>query len=103
MILDFIAVRRDETLDIEVHGDVLVLNGVRLDFGPLPEGATLPLAAIASEWIGGPVRREGGEVRVTVVLPCGPEAPEERRFAKTRVVTDPGPVKLPPFGEAAPA
>ncbi|WP_298618672.1 hypothetical protein [uncultured Zoogloea sp.] len=100
MILDFTCVRRDEQLRIEVSGDILLLNGARLDFGPLPEGGMLPRDAIASEWIGSGARREQGHVRVTVVLPCGPEAPAERRFAKTMTITDDGPVALPPYGDA---
>lgn len=101
MILDFVSVRRDERLSIEVRGDRLILNGVSLDFGPLPEGGLLPREAIGSEWIVSAARREGGHVRVAVVLPCGPEAPPERRFAKSLTITDDGPVDLPPFGEAA--
>lgn len=95
MILDFTSVRRDEQLRIEVDGDVLVLNGGRFDFGRLAEGDLLPREAIASEWIISGARREDGHVRVTVVLPCGPEASEARRFPKTMTITDAGPVDLP--------
>jgi hypothetical protein len=98
VILDFEPVRMDEKLAIDVRGDVLKLNGKTLDFGPLPEGGTLPWAAIGCPWIGSDARREGGQVRVTVILPCGPDAPHERRFMATRHVSDDGPVKLPPYG-----
>ena len=99
MILDFTSVRMDQPLAIEVHGDVLKLNGASLDFSLLPEGGVLPWDAIDSPWIGSGATRKNGQVRVTVVLPCGPNAPETRRFCPTRSVTDNGPVKLPPFGE----
>jgi hypothetical protein len=99
MILDFTCVRRDHDIRLEVKGDVLRINGQRIDFRRLPEGGMLPPGAIASEWIGSGATRENGHVRLTVVLPCGPNAPQERRFAATRVITDDGLVSLPPFGE----
>jgi hypothetical protein len=90
-------VRRDETLSVEVEGDTLILNGEAFDFAPLPAGATLPRAAIASDWFAGDVRRdEAGDLHLALVLPHGAEAPDETLFPAPITAQD-GPVPLPPF------
>jgi hypothetical protein len=87
----------DETLTASVLGDVLTLNGVSLDFGPLPAGATLPRAAIASPWIAGDVTRDGaGVLTVPLILPHGAAAPEETLFPAPIDAED-GPVALPAY------
>lgn len=50
---------REDRLALHCDGDVLTVNGEAFDFGPLPEGGTLPAAAIASAWFAGPVTRIG--------------------------------------------
>jgi hypothetical protein len=98
MLVCFSPVRSDETLEARVSGDVLTVNGQPFDFGPLPEGATLPDGACGSDWIAGPVERRGGVVAVTLRLPHGLAAPAARRFPQPVVVTA-GPVPLPPETE----
>ena len=85
--------RRDETLTLERQGDALILNGELFDFSPLPEGATLPVEAIPSDWFAGPVQRDGGQLQVMLVLPHGPNAPQNTRF--------PAPIDNPPAGGIA--
>lgn len=97
MHLIFSPVRKDETLTASRTGDVLTLNGASLDFGPLPEGATLPRAAIDSPWIAGDVTRVGGELTVPLILPHGADAPDATRFPAPITLTDNGPVDLPPY------
>ena len=89
--------RRDTPLSLSRNGDTLTLNGEVFDFSPLPEGATLPPEAIASDWFAGPVERVGGALRLTLVLPHGANAPQETLFPAPLTLTGNGPVALPPY------
>jgi len=88
-------VRMDETLTASRSGDVLTLNGEAFDFGPLPEGATLPAEAIDSPWIVGPVSRIDGALHLTLRLPHGPNASQAVAFPEPVAVTQDGPIPLP--------
>lgn len=91
-------VRSDQTLHVTTKGHVLTLNGVELDFTPLPLGATLPRSAIASEWIASDVIRDPVEgLIVTLSLPHGSRAPHETLFPLPIVTTGDGDVALPPY------
>lgn len=97
MKLTFSPVRMDSPLEAHVQGDVLILNGEAMDFGPLPAGATLPRAAINSPWIAGDVTRdENGLLTVPLFLPHGANAPPETLFPQPIEAQD-GPVALPPY------
>ena len=103
MQITLIPVRMDATLTLHRAGDVLTLNGVTFDFGPLPEGAMLPHAAIACDWFAGDVRRSGGELQLSLILPHGSGAPEATRYPDVILRTGDGPVDLPTWGpEPAP-
>ncbi|KEP68421.1 hypothetical protein DL1_12005 [Thioclava dalianensis] len=84
-------------LSLSVAGDVLTLNGKTLDLSGIPEGATLPAEAVASDWVTGPITRTNGELSLTLRLPHGPNAPEESRFPAPITVTEDGTVDLPPY------
>ena len=88
--------RCEDQLTLAKSGDVLTLNSEDFDFSGLPNGATLPRAAINCDWIAGDVTRdEAGVLTVPVILPHGANAPEETRFpAPLENVVD-GPVALP--------
>lgn len=88
-------VRLDETLTASRAGDVLTLNGETFDFGPLPEGATLPAAAIDSDWVVGDVARLDGELHLTLRLPHGPNPSRAVAFPEPIHVTEDGPIPLP--------
>lgn len=88
-------VRLNETLTASRAGDVLTLNGQAFDFGPLPEGATLPAEAIDSPWIVGPVSRINGQLHLTLRLPHGPNPSQAVAFPDPIHVTEDGPVPLP--------
>lgn len=88
-------VRLDETLTATRAGDVLTLNGEAFDFGPLPEGATLPAEAIASDWIVGPISRINGELHLTLRLPHGPNPSQAVAFPEPIRVTADGLIPLP--------
>jgi hypothetical protein len=97
MILTLSPVRMDDRLTASIAGDVLTLNGAVLDFGPLPAGALLPRPAIDCHWIAGDVTRdEAGVLTVPLVLPHGPDAPEETLFPQPITAGD-GPVILPVY------
>lgn len=87
--------RRDDTLTASKAGDVLTINGETFDFGPLPEGATLPAEAVASSWITGPVSRINGELHLTLRLPHGPNPSQNVAFPESLRVTEDGPIRLP--------
>ncbi len=95
MYITMSPIRRDETLAASLVGDVLTLNGVEFDFGPLPEGATLPAEAIDSEWIVGDVSRIDGVLHLTVRLPHGPNPSQAVAFPEPVTVTEDGPIALP--------
>lgn len=88
-------VRLDEALTASRAGDVLTLNGEAFDFGPVPEGATLPAEAIASDWIVGPVSRIDGDLHLTLRLPHGPNPSRAVAFPEPIHVTQDGPIPLP--------
>jgi hypothetical protein len=88
-------VRLDETLTASRAGDVLTLNGEAFDFGPLPEGGTLPAEAIRSDWIVSPVSRINGELHLTLRLPHGPNPSQAMAFPEPINVTKDGSIPLP--------
>lgn len=90
---------RPDQLTLHRVGDVLTVNGEVLDFTDLPEGATLPRAAVACDWLASDVTREGGVIRLALVLPHGSGAPHETRFPAPLVLTEDGPVNLPPYDD----
>jgi hypothetical protein len=90
----------ENKLVASVVNDALTVNGDVLDFGPLNEGAVLPASAIDNPWVAGDVRRENGEICLTLVLPHGPTAPIETRFPAAfdvPMTVVAGPVPLPPY------
>ena len=92
---------RDETpLVLERSGDTLVLNGDILDLSTIPEGAELPVEAVDSPYIAGPIRRENNVLFLTLALPHGADAPDETRYPAVLVLDEDGPVSLPPYEDA---
>ncbi|MHC8342523.1 hypothetical protein [Pseudomonas sp. RT6P73] len=61
--------RRDDTLEVMKAGDVLTVNGESFDFSLVGDGATLPRAAINSQWFAGDVDRIDGELILALWLP----------------------------------
>lgn len=95
MILSLSPLRVDISLSASLNGGILTLNGEAFDFSPLPEGATLPAEAIASDWIAGPVSRIDGELHLTLRLPHGPNPSQAVAFPKPLVVMVDGEIDLP--------
>jgi len=87
--------RSDETLVASKLGDVLTINDVAYDFGPLLDGQTLPGAAIDCPHITGDVSREGGQLQITLLIPHGPNASESARFPAPIINPPNGPLEFP--------
>ena len=96
MFITLTPMRRDDALTLHRAGDVLVINGTEYDFTPLPEGALLPRAAVDCDWLASDVTRTGGQIRLTLILPHGTDAPAARRAPAPLTLTADGPVALPP-------
>lgn len=91
--------RRAAPITVTRTGDTLTIDGVGFDFSALADGAILPADAIASDWFAGPVERISGELHLTLVVPHGPDAPQETRFPASLTLTGDGPVTLPPYNQ----
>lgn len=89
--------RRDDRLELVKTGDVLSINGEDFDFSTLPEGATLPQAAVTCDWLASDVTREDGALQLTLILPHGTNAPLATLFPEQMILTSDGPVALPPY------
>ncbi|TFF14657.1 hypothetical protein EXW72_08210 [Pseudomonas sp. BCA14] len=95
MIIKLVSTRSDDNLEIIKFGDVLTINGVVLDFGPLPDGATLPAQAIGCQWINDAVERVDGNLVVTVTMPVGPGAGQKSWYPDDIINPPDGRVALP--------
>jgi hypothetical protein len=80
-------IRHDTPLTASRKGDVLVLNGLACDLAK----------AETCDWILGTPVKEGGIWQVTLILPHGPDAPEETLFPAAIDMVKDGPVPLPPY------
>lgn len=103
MQITLFPMRRDDRPEIVRTGDTLTVDGQDFDFSPLTEGAVLPSEAVGSEWIIGTVSRQAGVVNVAIILAHGANAPQETRFPEPIVLTEDGPVLLPPFNAEEPS
>jgi hypothetical protein len=93
--------RHDQPLALSRTGDTLMLNGESFDLSAIPEGATLPRAAVACDWLASDIERVNGQLHLTLILPHGPNAPAQTMFPAALHLTGDGPVELPPH-DAAP-
>lgn len=101
MKITFSPSRMDTPLTLEKQGDVLTIQGEAFDFTPLPDGHTLPRAAVACDWLASDVTRVDGALQLALVLPHGPQAPQETLFPAPMILASDGPVDLPPFNAPA--
>lgn len=81
--------------DIERDGDALIVNGTRFDFGQLAEGAALARESMASPYFAGEVRRQDGQVHVSILFPIDELASDEMRFPVPFVDPPDGRLELP--------
>ncbi|MDR0260032.1 MAG: hypothetical protein LBI76_09500 [Comamonas sp.] len=86
---------RADSLEVTKVGDKLTINGELFDFSPLAEGDVLPAAAVDCVFITGDVRREAGELLLTLLLPITWDAPESCAFPESILNPADGRVPLP--------
>lgn len=99
MKLSLSPIRYDIPLVLERQGETLILNGAALDLSVIPEGATLPRAAVACDWLISDIHRVDGVLQLTLRLPHGPKAPQATLYPALITVTKDGPIALPPYEE----
>ncbi|MCL6653470.1 hypothetical protein A6R70_14350 [Agrobacterium rubi] len=87
--------RRDDTMTVEKTGDRLRINGDLFNFGPLPDGATIPAGVTPCAWIVGPVTRINGEIELTLILPTGASPSQPVAFPEPLVNPPDGVLALP--------
>ena len=80
MKLSFTPARRSDQYEASVSGDVLTVDGEALDFGPLPDGATLPKDDVDCPWLASDVERIDGEICLTLMLPHGARKPASLKW-----------------------
>jgi hypothetical protein len=80
---------------MSVAGDVLTINGAAFDFGALPDGATLPRAAVDCDWLASDVERIDGVVQATVIAHLDDTAALDQPEAPWMINTTDGPLILP--------
>lgn len=85
--------RRDDTLSVEVTGKRIRINGELFNFNGLNDGDIVP--TVPCEWIVGPVECVDGEIRLSLILPHGPNPSQAVAFPEPIVVTADGQVGLP--------
>ena len=95
MKITFHPARSDAKLRLERQGDTLLVNDAAYDFSAVPEGASLPRAAVTGDWLADDVTREGGVLHLAVVLPIGKDASNKSRFPAPVKLSKDGPVPLP--------
>jgi hypothetical protein len=100
--IDLSPIRSDLRLALSRAGESLVVNGVRFDLPDLPDGGSLAAEELGLDFLLGEIRREGDDLRLTLLLPHGPEAGPDTLFPASVLVADDGPVALPPWGPEAP-
>lgn len=91
----FVPIDPAETLTVSKRSDVLTINGERFDFRPLPDGATLPSAAIDCEWISGDVKRVEGELTITLRLPLSQDPSQAACFPADLINPPDGNLSIP--------
>jgi len=95
MKITFHPMRRDTRLELERQGDHLRVNGETYDFSAVPDGASLPRAAVTGDWLADDVTRVGGVLHLAVILPIGKDANKKSRFPAPVRLRQDGPVPLP--------
>lgn len=92
--IKFLPVRSDAAQpQMSWFAPVITLDGQDYDLSELPDGAT------AQHPVLGSVSRNGDDYELTMTLPHGPNAPAQTRFPEPIVVTENGPIDLPPYDQ----
>lgn len=95
MHISFSPQRCDDVLAVSKAGDVLTINGEAFDFSDLPDDAEIVEGDVPCVWLAGPVRRTGGALHLTLLLPHGPNPPTHVAYPGHFEMNGDGPVPLP--------
>ena len=95
MNITLVPQRRDDTLVVSKSGDTLTINGTAYDFSVIPEGATLPASATDCPLLTGKIERIGGVLRLSLILPHGPNPSQAVAFPAPLVNPADGVLELP--------
>ncbi len=99
MQISFSPQRSDAALKVIKTGETLIINNKPFDFSVIPEGGILPAAGVDSDMVVGEVRREGGVLKLTLVLPHGPDPAPGVRFPEPLSDAEDGQIVLPGSAE----
>lgn len=95
MHISFSPQRSDAALKVTKIGETLKINTKTFNFSVIPEGGILPAEGVDSEFVVGDVRREGGQLKLTLLLPHGPDPSPEVCFPEPLVDPADGVLSLP--------
>lgn len=99
MKITLLAHLADWPLEAHVSGDVITINGERIDLSGITEGYRLPGDAVGNKFFDGPwfVERIGKTLHFTLRLPVQNDSLEEYRNPSEPIILDArsGPVKFP--------
>ena len=87
--------RRADTLAVSKQGDMLIINGTAFDFSVIPEGAMLPASATDCPFLTGNIERINGVLRLSLILPHGPNPSLAAAFPAPIVNPADGSLELP--------
>lgn len=89
----------DWELEASVSGDVITINGEKIDLSDIPDGFKLPGDAVGNKFFDGPwfVERIGKTLHFVLRLPVQHESPDEYRNPLEPIIIDArsGSVKFP--------
>jgi hypothetical protein len=97
MKITFSPTRSDLGLTLSYMDETLSINGEPYDFSGIPEGATLPQGAVECAFLVSDVSRKDGVLELALILPHGADAPPETLFPAPVLVTQDGPIPVPPY------
>lgn len=89
--------RSDSPLTLHRSGDKLIVNGETFDFSELAEGDIQPAEELGCDFLIGEIARIEGTLRLSLILPHGPDAPQAALFPAPLNLSGDGPVDLSRF------
>lgn len=99
IIIDLTPARGKVPLTLHRQEDVWTINEVTFDFGPLPEGAVLPRAAVSCAALASDITRVDSAIRLTLILPHGSHASDETRWPAPIIDPADGVIPLPAYDD----
>lgn len=91
MQITLFPIRTDVRFKVSRKGDSLIIDGEVFDFSALPDGAELPASAVSHDAFCGSVRREDGQLLLSLLHPHDATATSDERTART-VFPEDGPI-----------